>query len=151
LCVSEFRCGRERQRRGPVCRREHSIYDQEAFGYLLAVEQQRSARSASSFHLLLVSSRDARPDGPAAFAPATAARIVGALSASVRDSDFIGWYRESGTIGAVLTHHRRGASPDHAMRVFDRVVDSMLAALPEDIVKAINVQLVEVSAGHYVS
>jgi hypothetical protein len=76
---------------------------------------------------------------------------VQALSESVRDSDFIGWYREPGTIGAVLTQHPRGANPDPAMHVFDRVVEGMLMALPEEIQKAINVQFVEILAGHYKS
>jgi len=124
-----------------------SIYDEQAFGYLLALEQKRSARSAGSFHLLLVSPRDEQPGG-AGFAPAAAARIVSALSASVRDSDFIGWYREPGTIAAVLTHDPRRARPDLSQGVFDRVVDDMLRALPEEIVKAISVQLIEVPPVH---
>jgi hypothetical protein len=124
------------------------IYDEQAFGYLLAIEQKRSARSAGSFHLLLVTPREEQPDGSAAFTPAAAACIAGALSTCVRDSDFIGWYREPGTIGAVLTHDPRKTPPDLSMGAFDRVVDDMLRALPEEIVKAISVQLVEVPPVH---
>ncbi len=67
---------------------------------VLAAEQQRTERSGRSFALMLLEAT-----GPAArtFGTQTTQRILAALSASVRDTDTVGWYETGSIIGVIFT------------------------------------------------
>lgn len=77
-------------------------YNEEAFRRLLVSEVKRSVRSGHSYRILLLYHTNAqgvivRMDSVAADT------VIGALFRCLRDTDYIGWYREGQVIGAVLT------------------------------------------------
>src|SRR5688572_1911206 len=77
-------------------------YNEEAFRYLLAVQQRRAERSDRPFLLLLVDLEQDEGLG-VRIEPAIARRIFASLWRALREADVIGWYREERTAGAVLT------------------------------------------------
>src|SRR5436190_8496415 len=79
-------------------------YNEEAFQYFLEIERKRSEISNRPFLLMLIEferqeGTDARID------PAMAAKLFSVLSLCLRETDFVGWYREERVVGAVLTQH----------------------------------------------
>jgi hypothetical protein len=96
------------------------IYNEHAFQYFLAHEQKRSQRARARFLLLLVASDDGNELG------AAAPGLFTALAGVLRDTDFVGWYRDRRTIGAVLTQRgdlSAAAIEDVIERVGQRVRD----------------------------
>lgn len=72
------------------------------FRFLLANEEKRSDRSGHSFHVLLTyfAGADGRPtqiDGQ------VMNTLVPILSNMLRETDYLGWYRENQVLGGVLT------------------------------------------------
>jgi hypothetical protein len=89
-------------------------YNEAAFRHFLAADRRRAARSKRSLLLLLIAIRQS-PGRPAMLTDATATAIFLSLSASLRDVDFVGWYRERQVAAAVL---EQGANaPEHARTV----------------------------------
>jgi hypothetical protein len=77
-------------------------YDEKAFRYLLAIERERSERSGRPFLLLLVELKELL--GPSErIAPGLAAKLFSGLWLCLRETDFIGWYIEDHTAGAMIT------------------------------------------------
>lgn len=79
-----------------------SAYNEEAFRRLLVNEVKRSERSGHSYRILLVYHINAqgvivRMDSDVAHT------VIAALFRCLRDTDYIGWYREGHIVGAVLT------------------------------------------------
>jgi hypothetical protein len=87
---------------GEVADASETAYGEEAFHYFLEVELRRAEVSNRPFLLMLVDSRY-RQDGDVRIDQLTAGRVFGLLSRCVRDTDFLGWYREGRVAGAVLT------------------------------------------------
>jgi len=86
-------------------------HDEAAFRFLLANEVKRSERSGRSFHLLLTYFSDGegaatRMDDEVKWT------LLPILSAVLRDTDYIGWYRDNHVLGGVLT-----ALGEHAQEV----------------------------------
>jgi hypothetical protein len=81
---------------------QSAAYDQEAFRYLLESETKRSKRSGHFCQILLVYWTDAqgRIDQMDSHVAKT---VMAALSRSLRETDYIGWYRDGRIVGAVLT------------------------------------------------
>lgn len=101
------------------------VYNEEAFRYFLDVEQKRSEISNRPFLLLLVDVKrhvevDALPAG----------RLFDALSVGLRETDFVGWYREGVVAGAVLTQHSSDVATDVPDVVNRRVTRALHEALP---------------------
>src|SRR5436189_3706941 len=90
--------------------RQGRAYDEGAFRYFLALEQQRSTRSGRAFLLVLVYLKGKAGAG-ARIDTTLAAPLFGRLWRCFRESDFIGWYREGRVAGAVLTELRKDAGP----------------------------------------
>jgi hypothetical protein len=91
-----------------------AVYNEEAFKYFLQVEQRRADRSSRSFLLMLVDFRDPHCDRPR-MESAVARKVFAALAECLRETDFVGWYREGEVAGAVLTQAvglNPGVSPD---------------------------------------
>src|SRR5256885_15992848 len=88
--------------------RQGRAYDEGAFRYFLALEQQRSTRSGRAFLLVLVYLKGKAGAG-ARIDTTLAGPLFGRLWRCFRESDFIGWYREGRVAGAVLTELRKGA------------------------------------------
>jgi len=76
-------------------------HNEPAFRHLLAVERRRAERSGRSVVLVLVSLRRAPGRNQLLTAPA-AGEIFAALGASVREVDFVGWFRHGHVAAAAL-------------------------------------------------
>lgn len=82
--------------------RSIQAYNEESFRYLLANESKRSERSGRSFHVVLVyltapGGSTVRMDNE------MATKLLSALSCILRETDYIGWYRDDLIVGGVLT------------------------------------------------
>lgn len=85
-------------------------YNEAAFRHFLVADRRRVARSKRSLLLVLVALRRS-PGRLATLTDAAAIAIFRSLSASLRDVDFVGWYRERHVAAAVL---EQGADvPEH--------------------------------------
>jgi len=94
-------------------------YNQEAFHYLLALEEQRFERAQRPFALALVAHRPSAP--PGLISAAVAAQVFSALSASLRETDVIGWYDEGRIVGAILTPLSGSTEADASRQMVDRI------------------------------
>jgi hypothetical protein len=81
---------------------QSGAYNQEVFRYFLESESKRSERSGHFCQILLVYWTDAQ--GRIAQMDSHVAKTVIAASfRSLRETDYIGWYRDGRVVGAVLT------------------------------------------------
>ncbi|OAI45938.1 hypothetical protein AYO43_07255 [Nitrospira sp. SCGC AG-212-E16] len=81
---------------------QSGAYNQEAFRYLLESESKRSERSGHLCQILLVSWTDA--EGRIVQMDSHIAKtVMASLSRSLRETDYVGWYRDGHIVGAVLT------------------------------------------------
>lgn len=81
---------------------QSGAYNQEAFRYLLESESKRSERSGHFCQILLMYSTDAA--GRIVQMDSYVAKtIMTVLPRSLRETDYIGWYRDGHIVGAVLT------------------------------------------------
>jgi len=107
-------------------------YNEAAFRHFLGIERRRVERSERSLLLVLVSLRTS-PGRIDTLPSDAAAALFAALGSTVREVDFVGWYREGRVAAAVMA--QTTASPiDSRARVADRVAatlrDTALADLP---------------------
>jgi hypothetical protein len=77
-------------------------YNEESFRYLLTSESKRSERSGHSFNILLIYYTDKR-GLIVQMDRDVADTVVKALFRGLRETDYIGWYREGRIVGGVLT------------------------------------------------
>ena len=103
-------------------------YNEAAFRYFLDVDRRRVQRSERSIILVLVSVRGAG-GARAALDQASASSLFAGLAGSVREVDFVGWYREGRVLGAVLP---QGVAPSRELRavIANRVLSSLRTSLP---------------------
>jgi hypothetical protein len=80
----------------------NGAYDQETFRCFLASESKRSERSGHFCQILLVHWTDTQGK-IMQMDSGVAKAIIAAASRSLRESDYIGWYRDGQIVGAVLT------------------------------------------------
>ena len=81
---------------------QNGVYNREAFLYLLESESKRSKRSGHLCQLLLVYWIDV--EGRIVQMDSNVARtVMSALSRSLRETDYTGWYHDEHIVGAVLT------------------------------------------------
>jgi len=81
---------------------QSGAYNQEAFRYLLESESKRSERSGHFCQILLMHWTDAQ-GGIVQMDSHVAKTVMAASSRSLRETDYIGWYRDGRIVGAVLT------------------------------------------------
>jgi hypothetical protein len=124
-----------------------SVYNEEAFRYFLEIERKRSELSGRSFLLLLVdlkrsSSADADPqiDSP------SADLLFSALTISLRETDFVGWYRAARTIGAVLTQNTDATAAALSDVVGQRVTTALRGALSTALATRVQVRVYQLPA-----
>lgn len=115
-------------------------YNEEAFRYVLAIEQKRSERSGRPAILLLVDVND-QPEASMPIAPTLARRIFSGLWRCLRESDVVGWYREGRVAGAVLTESRDRARPEVARLVSHRIREALCAHVPSDVARRLRVRV----------
>ena len=92
------------------------VYEEEAFRYLLDSESRRSERSGHCCQVLLVFRADAE-GAVLPMEPAVAKMVVAVLSRTLRDTDYIGWYRDGRVVGGVLTLLGKDSSVDGSSRL----------------------------------
>ena len=116
-------------------------YNEDAFRYFLSIEQKRVERTGHSFLLLLVKARsNGQPEEP--FSSLVASRVFDALSLTLRDTDFTGWYRQGYVAGAVLTQLE---TKEHDVNrvIVERVTRAIADRLPPSLGDQLEVRLVE--------
>jgi hypothetical protein len=115
-------------------------YNEAAFRHFLAVDRRRAARSARSLLLVLATVRTGADRGDI-LTDSTAAVLFEGLRASVREVDFVGWYRTGRVAAAVLTQGAKAA--DVAPRLIeDRMLGALKKRLPADQEQHLRVRVV---------
>ena len=117
-------------------------YNEEAFRYFLALERKRSERSRRSFLLLLVNMKK-QPGMSDRIPPAVAARIFSGLGLSVREVDFIGWFREERVAGAVLTQGAHAPEGEASAGIGQRVIETLSESVPSDVAGRLHVRVLQ--------
>lgn len=115
-------------------------YNQTAFRHLLAIERRRAARAGRPLLLVLVTlnnqaNHNCLPD-------VTAAAIFLGLGETVREVDFVGWFREGLVAGAVLTQGGGAAAEPTRNVVAERVMRALRAHLPPALARHLRVRVV---------
>lgn len=100
-------------------------YNEAAFRHFLAIERRRVTRGHRWLVLVLVSVQ-ARRGVSAVLTPTIAGALFRGLGHSVREVDFVGWYREQRIAGAVLVQ------PADVSPEVPRVIDSRIRVALED-------------------
>jgi hypothetical protein len=117
-----------------------TVYNEEAFRYLLDIERKRFDASAQPFVLVLVdvTRRAGHADRMSA---AIAGEIFASLTSTLRDTDVIGWYREDRIIGAVLTHLGDAPLADATPQMRARLTRALGSHLSADVARHLKVRL----------
>jgi exopolysaccharide biosynthesis polyprenyl glycosylphosphotransferase len=79
--------------------REAPVVDERLFQRMLSLERRRSERAGTRFALVLVNLEKLSDT----INTSTAEQIARAIGLSMRETDIAGWYRQSSTIGIILT------------------------------------------------
>lgn len=93
-------------------------YTEETFRHFLTIERKRAERAGRTVLLLLVHLHAADSGSAPA---AVASRLFGALTACLREIDFIGWYRAGRVAGAVLVQGPEAPTPDRVRSIETRI------------------------------
>ena len=107
---------------------ESVAYSQEVFRYFLASESKRSERSGRSCQILLVYGTDA-PGRIVQMNPHVAKTVIAASFRSLRETDYIGWYRDGRIVGAVLTVLAQESMAQVSTHLQSRLVETLRAEL----------------------
>lgn len=116
---------------GHAAGRPGQAYNEEAFRYFLEVERRRSEVSNRPFLLLLVDLTKSRGMNSHISEP-MATRLFAGLSQCLRETDFVGWYRENRVVGAVLTERPHKTPMDARHQVAERVRQALNDQLESD-------------------
>ena len=98
------------------------MYNEKAFQYLLASESKRSERSGYSFNILLIYSTD-KQGLIVQMDRDMADTAVSALFRTLRETDYIGWYREGRIVGGVLTVLGQDSAVEVSVRIQQRLME----------------------------
>ena len=120
-------------------------YNEEAFQYFLEVERKRSEISHRPFLLMLIEfSRH-----PAGINPeidvVTTGTLFSMLRRCLRETDFVGWYRERRVAGAVLTQHGEPDRDDLSEVVRGRVGEALEKHFSPDRPRRLQVRVYQLS------
>lgn len=117
------------------------VYDEPAFQYLLDVERRRAEGTRHPFLLMLIECDAATGLASRAVRPERLFPIVGRC---LRETDFVGWYRQGSVVGATLTQDGRKRTPHASRIVRERIVKALGSDLPSDSVSRLRLRLYEV-------
>lgn len=106
-------------------------YNEAAFRYFLKVEEKRFLRSNKRFLLLLVDVHD-ESGNLEDFDPLVGRKLLAALWPCVRETDFVGWYRQGSVIGVACTQVDDTQGAAMATMVAERYQKAMREALSEE-------------------
>lgn len=123
----------------------NGLYGQEFFRFLLDGEAKRSQRSGHRYQLLLVYYTDAN-GAMVPMGPDLAHTVISAMSRNMRDTDYIGWYREGCVVGGVLTVLGQDADVDGCHRFRKGLSDIFQAELGFENSRNVQVRVVRQDA-----
>jgi hypothetical protein len=118
-------------------------YNEKAFRYFLALERKRSARSGHTSLVLLVDFRRLKRAGTQ-INSAVIAKVFPCLWISLRQTDFVGWYREERVAGAVLTGPVPPAGPGTSEAVTARINAVLRKNLRPDLAGHLHVRVYQI-------
>ena len=107
---------------------QSSVCHEDAFRYLLQAEAKRSQRSGQGYRILLIYRGEAQ-GSITPMHPNVSAVVLDALAQGLRETDYIGWYREGHVIGGVLTVVGQDSITDVVKRVQQHVRNVLRAKL----------------------
>jgi hypothetical protein len=116
-------------------------YDEETFRYFLAIEQARAARANLPLRLLLAT-LETSPGQTVPFSKAGAARLFDALRLALRDTDVMGWYRQSHVAGAVLTVPVVARSAELSEHLERRIGEEVRRRMPANLARLVRVRVI---------
>jgi hypothetical protein len=119
-------------------------YNEQAFRHFLTIERKRAARASRSFLLLLVSLRK-EPGRSVTIDARAASRLFSGLALSVREVDFIGWYRQQRVAGAVLTQGLAMPEPTAVRAIGERVAQVLGQRLSRREAQRLKVRVLQLS------
>jgi hypothetical protein len=122
---------------GQVC----EVYNQGAFWHFLAVERSRAYRSQRCLYLVLVAIRKSRGRS-ATLTNTTSAALFRGLAVSVREVDFVGWYRAGHIAAAVLLQGVKVSDGGVKPIIADRVRGELRKGLTATELKNLRVRVV---------
>jgi hypothetical protein len=123
-------------------RSEHhrrEVHTEEAFQHLSSIEFKRSERSRRSFLLLLLDLEE-QPGITSDIPSDVAVALFSGLARCLRETDFVGWYREGRVVGVVLTQSRivLGSAVSHL--VVQKVREALIGSVPSDVFDRLKVR-----------
>jgi hypothetical protein len=121
------------------------VYNEEAFRYFLQVERKRANRSNSRFLLLLVDLKRDEQQG-AGFDSSTSVKLFASMLPCLRETDFIGWYRQGRVASAVLTQVGETPGVEVSNLVASRVREALGQRLPSSVSERLQVRVYQVPA-----
>lgn len=121
-----------------------SLYPEEVFHGLMHSETARSARSGHPCRILLVYCTNA--EGLVVpMESVLADKAISVLSVSVRDTDYIGWYRQGRILGVLLTGLRPEAGGEGCEQLKTRVMEGLRHVLTFSDDHSIQIRVLEPS------
>ncbi len=121
------------------------VYNEAAFRQFLAADRARAERRRRCLFLILVSIRH-EPTQPATLSTAVAASMFRGLSASVREVDFVGWFREGRVAAALLVPGPQSPDASAAATIAARVRQAIEAWLPAPLAGALRIRVYRLGA-----
>jgi hypothetical protein len=115
-------------------------YNEEAFHYFLEIERKRAQRSGRPFLLLLADLKN-EPGKSALVGGPLASKLFASLWLCLRETDFVGWYREDRVAGAVLTQRAELRSVEISQQVLERITRMLDERLPRDVAARLQVRI----------
>jgi hypothetical protein len=119
------------------------VCNEQAFQYLLDIERRRAESTQRPFLLMLIE-WDEPNGGQVPTGALGPERLFPIVCKSVRETDFVGWYRQGAVVGATLTQDGRRGTNQAGSVVRERVVKALSGALPSQLVSQLGVRLFEV-------
>jgi hypothetical protein len=104
------------------------LYNEQALRWLLFSESKRSDRSGRSFKILLIYSTD-KQELIVHMDRDVVDTVVKALSRSLRETDYIGWYLEGRIVGGVLTVLGQDSAVELSVRIQQRLMEMLRVKL----------------------
>jgi hypothetical protein len=116
------------------------VYNEEAFQYFLEIERRRAQRSGRPFLLLLADLKN-EPGKSALVSRPLASKLFAALWLCLRETDFVGWYREDRVAGAVLTQRGQLRHAQMSQQMLERITRVLDERLPRDVAARLQVRI----------
>ena len=113
-------------------------YNEQAFRYFLTIERKRSERSGHPFLLLLVDLKE-QEGASARLDSMVANNLVSNLRLCLRETDFVGWYREERVAGAVLIELGDRRPTEVSRLIGQRVSERLYERLPSGVARRLQV------------